>query len=201
MTPAARFGAQLRRERERAGVSLESIARKTNITASHFAALERGDCSHWPPGVYSRSFLRGYAIAVGLHPEQVLAEAAQYFSNFHDDGLPLSVRCPETKHELRLQLDPPGPDWSRRWRALGVLALDAGIAAGAGVVVMFAGGSFWITAAIVLTLCYGVAMWRSATPRSAFVLPKGPARPVVPGADGETFSADEPLDELVAGTN
>lgn len=190
MTPAARFGAQLRRERERAGVTLESIARRTNVTASHFAALERGDCSYWPPGVYSRSFLRGYATAVGLHPEQVLAEAAQYFSNFHDEGQPLTMRCPETRRELRLQLDTPGPDWTLRWRALGVLALDAALAAAAGGVAWLAGGHFWMTAGLVLAICYAVAMFRSNEPRSAFVLPKTPVKVPVPAPESEPFAED-----------
>lgn len=190
MTPAARFGAELRRERERAGVSLDAIARRTNVSASHFVALERGDCSHWPPGVYSRAFLRGYATAVGLHPEQVLAEAAQYFSNFHDEGLPLSVRCPEVKHELRLQLDPPGPDWNRRMRALGVIGLDVGVAAVAGLAASVAGGSFWAAAIVVLVFCYAVAMWRAAAPRSAFMLPKSVPVPVVAPAEDEPFAED-----------
>lgn len=201
LTPAERFGAELRRERERAGISLETIARRTNVSASHFVALERGDCSHWPPGVYSRAFLRGYAIAVGLHPEQVLAEAAQYFSNFHDEGLPITARCPEVKHELRLQLDVPGPDWNRRIQALAVAMLDVGIAVAAGGAAAFMGGSFWAVALLVLVLCYVAAQLRAPTPRSAFMLPavKPPRypRPAVPAEE----ATEEPFAEDPLGAN
>lgn len=195
MTPAERFGEQLRRDRERAGISLAAIAERTNVIASHFAALERGDCSNWPPGVYSRAFLRGYARAIGLHPEQVLAEAAQYFTNFNDEGLPLSMRCPEAKLELRMQLDAPNPDYQRIIRTGIVFAVDAAIALAAGLAVSLVGGRFWMTVALVWAFCHAVSLFRSSgIPRSAFLLPKIASRPApVP----HTETDEEPFGEEV----
>jgi transcriptional regulator with XRE-family HTH domain len=199
LTPAERFGAQLRRERERAGITLATIAQRTNVSGSYFVALERGDCSHWPPAVYSRAFLRGYAKTVGLHPEQVVAEAAQYFGNFYNDGQPLSTRYPETGHELRLRLDTPVPNWQRRLRAAGVFALDGGIAGTLGVCVSLAGGSFWIAVAVVLAFCYAVALQRSsASPRSAFMLPRAGTKVAgVPVAEREEAFGEEAQVESV----
>jgi transcriptional regulator with XRE-family HTH domain len=178
LTPAEQFGDELRRERERAGVSLETIAQRTNIKISHFKALERGDCSRWPPGVYSRAFLRRYAGAVGLDPEHTLAEAAQFFSNFRDEALPLSAQRPELKHELRMQLDLQGrgPDWRQDWhrwaRAVGVVVFDVSIAVMVGAMARAAGGDFWMVLTGVLALYYAIVTFRAAKPRSLFLLMK-----------------------------
>lgn len=69
VTTRLEFGEWLRRQRERQGISLKAIADQTKVSASLFAALERGDCSRWPSGIYSRAWVRNYAIVVGLDPE------------------------------------------------------------------------------------------------------------------------------------
>ena len=66
------FGDRVRRQRERRGVSLEAIARATKVPASLFAGLERGDCARWPGGVYSRAYVRAYAQAIGLDPDEAV---------------------------------------------------------------------------------------------------------------------------------
>ena len=55
------FGDRLRRHRQRKNLSLTEIAAITKVGASHYTALERGDCSRWPGGVYNRAFIRAYA--------------------------------------------------------------------------------------------------------------------------------------------
>lgn len=192
MTPAEEFGLQLRRERERAGVTLDTIARVTNVTSTHFVGLERGDCSQWPPSIYSRAFLRGYARAIGLHPEQVLAEAEQYFPNFIDDSQPVPSRRVDSRHELRLQLDGHGGPGPWLLRRAGVLAIDGTLAGLAGVGTSWAGMSFWVGAATVLAFCYLVAVFRGTNPpRSAFILPR--AAPAVQRAPLPLESVQEPF--------
>jgi len=71
------FGDRLRRQRQRKNLSLTEIAAITKVGASHFAALERGDCSRWPGGVYNRAFIRAYAQAIGLDPDETAAEFAE----------------------------------------------------------------------------------------------------------------------------
>lgn len=73
------FGERLKRHRERRGVTLQAIAQATKISASLFAALERGDCSRWPAGVYSRAYVRAYAEAIGLDPEEVVEDFSAAF--------------------------------------------------------------------------------------------------------------------------
>jgi transcriptional regulator with XRE-family HTH domain len=73
------FGPRLRFERERRGIALKDIAASTKIKESLFLELERNDLSHWPEGIFRRSHLCAYASAIGLPPQQVLAEYLRLF--------------------------------------------------------------------------------------------------------------------------
>src|SRR3954453_3578450 len=73
------FGERLRRQRRHKNLSLTEIAASTKVGASHYAALERGDCSRWPGGVYNRAFIRAYAKPAGLDLQETATECAEYF--------------------------------------------------------------------------------------------------------------------------
>jgi transcriptional regulator with XRE-family HTH domain len=79
MNQRVAFGLELRRIRERGGLTLEQVCEQTKVSAGHYAALEAGDLSRWPSGIFRRSFIRSYAAAVGLDPDQVLAQFNQVF--------------------------------------------------------------------------------------------------------------------------
>lgn len=81
MSERRAFGDRARRHRERRGVTLEAIAQSTKVPASLFAGLERGDCSRWPGGVYSRAYLRAYAVAIGLDPDEALEDFTAAFGD------------------------------------------------------------------------------------------------------------------------
>src|SRR4051812_27108782 len=70
----ADFGGQLKDAREQRGISLRQIATATKISMAALEALERNDFSRLPGGIFSRSFVRAYALEVGLDPEQMIAE-------------------------------------------------------------------------------------------------------------------------------
>src|SRR3989337_2118994 len=72
--PPGDFGRSLREARERRGVSLRQIANATKIGVSALEALERNDISRLPGGIFSRAFVRSYAIEVGLDPEQTVRD-------------------------------------------------------------------------------------------------------------------------------
>jgi cytoskeleton protein RodZ len=78
---AANFGRKLREARERRGVSLRQIASATKISVAVLEALERNDISRLPGGIFSRAFVRSYAIEVGLDPEQTIQEFIAQFPN------------------------------------------------------------------------------------------------------------------------
>jgi len=60
--------------RERKGVDLYRAERDTKIRARYLAALERGDYRELPGAVYSRGFLRNYALYLGLDPDDVIRQ-------------------------------------------------------------------------------------------------------------------------------
>lgn len=68
------FGAKLRRRREEQDIALVTIAEQTKIKLSLLEALERDDVSHWPAGIFRRAFIRAYAHAIGLNPDDVVRE-------------------------------------------------------------------------------------------------------------------------------
>ena len=75
------FGAKLRLARERRGVSLRQIAANTKISVAVLDALERNDISKLPGGIFSRAFVRSYAIEVGLDPDQTVQEFLERFES------------------------------------------------------------------------------------------------------------------------
>ena len=70
----ADFGMKMKRAREDRGVSLRQIADATKLSVSALEALERNDISRLPGGIFSRAFVRSYAMEVGLDPEQTVRE-------------------------------------------------------------------------------------------------------------------------------
>ena len=68
------FGRKLREARERRGLSLRQIASATKISLLTLEALERNDVARLPGGIFSRAFVRSYALEVGLDPEETIRE-------------------------------------------------------------------------------------------------------------------------------
>ena len=74
------FGGKLRQARERRGISLRQIAASTKISAAALEALERNDISKLPGGIFSRAFVRSYAVEVGLDPDDTVKEFLDRFN-------------------------------------------------------------------------------------------------------------------------
>lgn len=60
--------------REKKGVDLVRAERDTKIRVRYLSALEQGDYRDLPGAVYTKGFLRNYAIYLGLDPEDVLRQ-------------------------------------------------------------------------------------------------------------------------------
>lgn len=100
------FGDRLRRQRERRGVTLEAIANSTKVSKSLFAALERGDCARWPGGVYSRAYLRAYAEAIGMDPNEAVEDfTAAFAETAWPDAADAPPRRVRAAGSLRLSID------------------------------------------------------------------------------------------------
>jgi transcriptional regulator with XRE-family HTH domain len=139
------FGARLRRERERQGITLNAIAKSTKVSRSLYEALERDDVSRWPGGIFRRSFLREYAAAIGLDPEPLLEE---FLRLFPEPGTVDAKPRPGPRDlvPLRLTLEP-----ERRIVRLAQAALAA-----------FADAGVVLLAAQAVTRVEGVDGWQAA---------------------------------------
>ena len=60
--------------RERKGVDLSRAERDTKIRVRYLAALERGDYRELPGAVYTKGFLRNYALYLGLDADDVVRQ-------------------------------------------------------------------------------------------------------------------------------
>jgi len=159
------LGAWLRRERERAGVTLETIATRTKVARTLLEALERNDVSRWPNGIFRRAFVRGYANQVGLDPDYVVALFLRAFpdgSSSSQGSAPLDrasaraagLAATRPESALRLTLAPEVSRWQEALARLGAattdlmapitLALPSGLLGGLSL--------FWVVLAVVAVL-------------------------------------------------
>jgi cytoskeleton protein RodZ len=79
------FGERLRQARDRRGISLRQMAASTKIPITALEALERNDVSKLPGGIFSRAFVRSYAVEVGLDPDVTVRE---FLERFHAQSPP-----------------------------------------------------------------------------------------------------------------
>jgi len=70
-TPTRITGAHLRNVRVAKGASLESIAETTKINKMYLEAIEREDSKSFPAPVFIKGFLKSYAKALGLDPDEI----------------------------------------------------------------------------------------------------------------------------------
>jgi len=95
---AGDFGSKLREARERRGVTLRQIANTTKISFGQLESLEKNDISKLPGGIFSRAFVRSYALEVGLDPEATIQDFIAQFP--HDSvtiGHPASERVEDNE--------------------------------------------------------------------------------------------------------
>ena len=170
------FGPRLRWERERRGISLDTIAAVTKVGPELWEGLESNDFSRWPSGIFARAFVRDYARAVGLDAHDVVDEFCRLFPQ----GDRRAERVIKAQGHLighTVVLDdsmvPPGGDRRASARAreeqararrirLAPRAVAAGIDTG-GVLLLAAGatllggGGFWTTAGAVGLAYYAIS--------------------------------------------
>jgi cytoskeleton protein RodZ len=68
------IGAKLRRERVGKGLAIDDISRDTRIAPRFLEAIETDDYSSLPGLIFTRNFVRQYALILKLDPDPLLAE-------------------------------------------------------------------------------------------------------------------------------
>jgi cytoskeletal protein RodZ len=161
------FGARLKTAREQRGVSLRQIAGATRISMTALEALERDDFSRLPGGIFSRAFVRAYAVEVGLDPEATVAEFLVEFGR-HEREAAIETARPEVTEEDRAFLE-------RQQQATRIFRIVAIV---------------FVLAVIAIGLWQGQRLLHEFSPRETVAPPKGGSRvPEPPPAP--TISASE----------
>jgi cytoskeleton protein RodZ len=112
------FGGKLRQARERRGISLRQIASSTKIAAAALDALEKNDISKLPGGIFSRAFVRSYAVEVGLDPDETVRE---FLDRFNRDAPAAAGTVPAAIPEEEKQFE------QRQRQAVSALAVGAAL--------------------------------------------------------------------------
>jgi cytoskeletal protein RodZ len=92
------IGETLRRERLRQGFDLQQLSESTKIGTRMLQAREADDFSKLPGGVFTRSFIRQYATALGMEPG-VLEPELKALQVAGDEGTRFESRKVETQPE------------------------------------------------------------------------------------------------------
>ena len=98
------LGARLKQAREAKGISLGEIATTTKISVVTLEALEKSDFARLPGGIFSRAFVRAYALAVGMEPESAVNDFLAEFTRYERDK-EHAVKRPEITPDDRQFLD------------------------------------------------------------------------------------------------
>ena len=122
------FGARLKQEREKKGVTLDEVALATKIGTRMLRALEEERFNLLPGGIFNKGFVRAYARQLGLDENQAIAD---YLDAAGLNAPPPPV--PEVIHELKAAESPveeveekekkKSEPWTVPWGALAVVLL------------------------------------------------------------------------------
>ncbi len=98
------FGERLRRERQKRGITLESVSASTKIRPHNLQALEKEEFDKLPGGIFNKGFVRSYARFLEMNEEDVLKE---FIEAAGDPEQPLPAPpappdMPEAKHRSPL---------------------------------------------------------------------------------------------------
>lgn len=90
------FGRWLVRERELRGLGRDEVSRTTKLAPGVVEALESGEEGRIPPRAYVVGYLRAYAQAVGLDPDEVVLR-------FEEAAGPVGAPAPGRRRRLSLR--------------------------------------------------------------------------------------------------
>jgi hypothetical protein len=158
------FGPVLRAARERRGVTLKQLALETKLSVELWEGLEENDLSRWPKRVFARSYVRDYALRVGLDADEVVNEFCRLFPEWGDRRVERVIRekAEMIAHDLTWEDLPakqprrasdraahaaPGFVGRHHVRIIAV-AIDLTMMVGLGFLGVLAGLSHWPSAAI-----------------------------------------------------
>jgi cytoskeleton protein RodZ len=118
-----RFCDELRWERERRKVSLDKISEETKVSSRHLHALEAGEYSALPGGVFRKGIVRSYLAALGLD-EVSWIERFEASLRESDAGSTEGNDWTEFAENVRRNRVGPESRTSLRWMGVGMMVVS-----------------------------------------------------------------------------
>lgn len=135
-------GQQLKTEREKQNLTLKDVELSTSIRSLYLDAIEKDDFAAVPGEVYLKGFIRNYAIALSLDPEELLAQYKEQVGAIK----PVETTDMESKADVsaavtqpviaRVGLEPQATPTRR-------LNMGRALLVGGALVVLLGGGLYW----------------------------------------------------------
>jgi len=119
------LGIRLKRAREARGLALKDLAAQTKLSISALDALERCEYARLPGGIFGRSFVRAYALEVGIDPDPAVAEFIEVLEKIEAERAARRAVRPEVTADDRAFLERQRRALLALQIALAVLALVA----------------------------------------------------------------------------
>ena len=117
-----RFCDELRWEREQRNVSIETICAVTKVSVRHLQALEAGEYSELPGGVFRKGILRSYLGVLGLEEDSWIERFEASLGGLSTEGTS-AVEWAEFAENVRKARVTTRPQTGKRW--LGVAGMFA----------------------------------------------------------------------------
>jgi cytoskeleton protein RodZ len=119
-----RFCDELRWERERRQISIETICEETKVSSRHLYALEAGEYGELPGGVFRKGIVRSYLAALGLE-ETTWIE--RFEASLRESGaVGGDVDWTEFAENVRRSRVGPESATGLRWMGVGMMLVSLG---------------------------------------------------------------------------
>lgn len=125
-----RLHERLRRERQRRGIAIATLARDCGVRERNLLLIEQDKFEELPTGLYGRHAVRVYAKTLGIPEDEALAEVSERLRTPEDAmvgfarvrGIPTSAR----PRQVQLHVLPVAQDGAP-WRPFAAAAIDGGL--------------------------------------------------------------------------
>ncbi len=121
-----RFCDELRWEREQRKVSIETICQETKVSLRHLEALEAGDYSSLPGGVFRKGIVRSYVTALGL---EEVTWIERFEASLRESGTITAVDADWTEFAENVRRNRVGVESRTNLRWMGVAMMVGSLAA------------------------------------------------------------------------
>jgi hypothetical protein len=194
MDETTTLGAYLRAERQRRDLLLKTISESTKVSLPLLKGLESDDISRWPGGIFRRAFVRSYAEAVGLDPDDVFRRFERQYKPAMPEAAGVDAAHPPAEIVALAQVTGASRSWtgsrpSSRARYLGTAA-DLMVA----LVLAFgsaAAGSRLLWPVLLIAAYYAAGVLMTGTSPMVALLETMPSRPPAGSDRGLTETPPE----------